>query len=225
MIRALVFDFDGLILETETPIFQSWQELYRVHGLELSFDTWSTIIGTADTDYDPLDALENQLGGLPQREEVAARRLQRESELVLAQPVLPGVHQYLQDARRLGLKIGLASSSPCDWVEGHLARLGLRRYFDEIKASDDVICTKPDPALYIAAVQGLGVRPEEAVALEDSPNGVLAARRAGLFCVAVPNELTRRLPLEHADLCLDSLAQMPLEALLAEVKRRLDGRG
>ncbi|MEW5871600.1 MAG: HAD family hydrolase [Chloroflexota bacterium] len=225
MIRALVFDFDGLILETETPIFQSWQELYREYGQELSFETWAKIIGTADTEYEPLRALEELLGALLERQAVEARRLQRETELVQEQPVLPGVEQYLQDAHRLGLKVGLASSSPCSWVQGHLTRLGLLDYFDAIRASDDVERTKPDPALYTLAVQGLGVSPGQAIALEDSPNGLLAARRAGLFCVAVPNDLTRSLALEQADMQLASLAHMPLETLLVEVEARLDGRG
>jgi len=217
LIRALIFDFDGLILDTELPIFQSWQELYQEYGFQLSFETWSTIIGTANTDYNPLDELEKMLGRSLERENAASRRWQREMDLIAEQPVLPGVHQTLQDARRLGLKIGLASSSSCKWVTGHLSRLGLADFFDAILASDDVVRTKPDPALYREAAQALGVKPEQALALEDSPNGILAAKRAGLYCVAVPNFLTRRLPVNHADICLDSLADMPLEQLLQAI--------
>jgi beta-phosphoglucomutase-like phosphatase (HAD superfamily) len=115
------------------------------------------------------------------------------------------------------LKIGLASSSPCEWVEGHLERLGLRPYFESIIASDDVVLTKPDPALYTSACAALGVEPGRAVALEDSPNGALAAKRAGLHCVAVPNELTKFLPFPAVDLRLDSLAEMSLDDLLAKL--------
>jgi HAD superfamily hydrolase (TIGR01509 family) len=125
------------------------------------------------------------------------------------------VEQYLQDARRLGLKIGLASSSSCAWVTGHLRRLGLLDYFDCICARDDVRLTKPDPQLYTLAASRLEVDPGEAVAIEDSPNGILAAKRAGLHCLAVPNELTRQLSLDQADLCVESLADFPLEKLLA----------
>jgi beta-phosphoglucomutase-like phosphatase (HAD superfamily) len=124
----------------------------------------------------------------------------------------------------LGLKVGLASSSSCSWVNGHLERLGLRNYFDILRASDDVQCTKPDPDLYLAALGALGVRVDQAFAIEDSPNGALAAKRAGLFCVAVPNELTRRLSLDHADLRLESLTDMPFERLVQEIERRLDGK-
>lgn len=218
MIKALVFDFDGLILETEEPIYQSWQELYREHGCRLSFEKWTSIIGTDEFEigWDPLAELEEMTGRPLDRERIAPSRRQRELDLIYTQPVLPGVLDYLQDARRLGLKIGLASSSSCDWVRGHLARLGLLDYFESLTASDDVQFTKPDPALYRTAVAELGVQPEQALALEDSPNGVLAAKRAGLFCVVVPNAMTRDLDLDHADLRLDSLADMSLEDLLAK---------
>lgn len=224
MIQALVFDFDGLILETEGPIYQSWQELYQSHGCHLPFETWASIIGTDELEvgYDPLLELEKQLGRSLDREQIALRRRQREMEMVLALPILPGVQNYLQDAGRLGLKIGLASSSPCDWVLGHLTRLGLLDYFQCVKAADDVPRTKPDPAVYLAALECLGVRGEHALALEDSPNGVLAAKRAGMFCVAVPNALTSPLSFDHADLRLDALTDTSLEALLSRIEGELD---
>lgn len=224
MIRALVFDFDGLILETEKPIFQSYQEVYRKHGQELSFDKWAKIIGTADTDYDPLAELEKLSGMRLDREGVEARRRAREMALILAQPIQAGVKEYLEKAKGMGLKVGLASSSSCAWVEEHLTRLGLIEFFDCIKASDDVKLTKPDPALYREAVNHLRVAPDQTVAFEDSPNGIRAAKSAGLFCMAVPNDLTRQLSLAQADLCLESLETIPLEQLLVEVARRLEAR-
>ena len=220
-IRGLVFDFDGLILETEGPIFHSWQEVYQEHGCQLAFEDWAAIIGTADTDWHPLTALEQQLGTClepAQRQQVDQRQRARERELILAQPVLPGVEQALQDARRLGLRIGLASSSDRAWVMGHLTRLGLRQYFDEIRVSEDVERTKPDPALYLAVLAGLGLAAQQAVAFEDSPNGILAAKRAGLRCVAVPNVLTCRLRVDHADLRLESLAALSLEEVLQKIE-------
>lgn len=217
MIQGVVFDFDGLILDTEEPIFRSWQEIYRNFGCELSFEDWANTIGSADFQWYPMDALEQQVGHrLEQREGILQRQHQRELELILKQPVLPGVKQYLQDARRMGLKIGLASSSTCAWVVGHLERLGLRGYFDVIRASDDVEHTKPDPELFLSALEGLVVKPEHAVAFEDSPNGILAAKRAGMWCVAVPNTLTRRLPLDYADLRLETLETRPLISVLEE---------
>lgn len=219
-IRALIFDFDGLILETEGPVYKSWQELYQEHNCELSFETWGNIIGMAEAAFDPIDELEVQLGKkFPDRESLVSRRRQRESQLILQQSVLPGVKDYLQAAKRLGLKIGLASSSTSEWVFGHLSRLGLLHYFDCIKTSDDVARAKPDPELYLAVLKELGISPDEAIVFEDSPNGVLAAKAANLYCVMVPNELTRRLNLNHADLRLSSLAELPLEDLLARFEQ------
>ena len=214
MIRAIIFDFDGLILETEGPIYQSWRELYAACGIPLPLETWGQIIGTSDH-FDVFGELERQVGRKLDREALLARQKERETELIQQLPLRPGIKQYLEDAHRLDLKVGLASSSSCRWVTGHLERLGLLSYFDCICAREDVHLTKPDPELYRLAVRNLGVAPNQAVAIEDSPNGVQAAKRAGLYCVAVPNELTRQLSLDQADLCVDSLADFPLERLLS----------
>ena len=124
----------------------------------------------------------------------------------------------IHSAKRLGLKIGVASSSRHEWVDTHLTRLGLIDYFDSIKCFDDVKRTKPDPELYLAVLDALGVHGQQAIALEDSPNGVIAAQQAGIFCVAVPNPVTSQLSLLHADLCLSSLTEVSLEQLLAKVR-------
>lgn len=214
MIRALIFDFDGLVLDTETAIFQSYQEIYRSLGVELSLERWAQGVGTTDASYDPLDDLEVLLGGEVDRSSLHARQRQRETELIAGQPVLPGVVDYLHDARRLGLKVGMASSSSCRWITGHLTRLGLLAYFDCVQGRDDVQQSKPDPELYLNALEKLGVSNTQAIVFEDSPNGILAARRAGILCVVVPNPVTRQLPLDGADLLLESLADLPLEQLL-----------
>lgn len=221
MIRALIFDFDGLILDTEVPDFESWQEIFAEYDCSLSLDTWSGYIGTASDAFSPFDHLEAQLGTPILRDEIRDRRRARYLELVARQSILPGVREYLNDARRLGLKIGLATSSSGGWAPGHLDRLELLRYFDSVHCAEHVKVVKPDPELYLRCVAALGVEPHETVALEDSPNGIRAARRAGLYCVAVPNALTRGLPLHEADLQLTSLSEMPLEALL----RKLSGSG
>jgi len=220
MIQAVVFDFDGLILDTEYPEYLSWQEIYQAHGADLPLSAWERSIGSMDLNlFDPYAYLEAQLGRPVDRVEIRARRRPRFAELVAAQSVLPGVEDYLTGARRLGLKVGLASSSSRAWVTGHLARFGLNgNTFDCLCCGDEVKRTKPDPELYLAVLGGLAVRGDQAVALEDSPNGVAAAKAAGLYCVAVPNMLTRWLTFDQADLRLNSLADMPLEKLLEEVE-------
>lgn len=222
MIRALIFDFDGLILDTELPAFLSWQEIYQEYGCCLPLSTWATCIGTSDAPeaVDALDYLEAQLRRPVDRQAVRSKRQQRQMELVKTQTILPGVENYIADAKRLGLKLALASSSSRDWLTQHLSRLGLRQHFDCIKCADDVRHTKPAPELYHAVLDALGVRADEAIALEDSPNGILAARRAGIFCVAVPNSLTQHLSLDQADLRLASLADLALEELLREIRKK-----
>jgi HAD superfamily hydrolase (TIGR01509 family) len=214
VIRALIFDFDGLILETEEPVYQSWQEIFQEYGCTFTFDLFGAYIGTTDGAFNPLAELESQVGEpLPDRE-IHQRQQAREMELVLKRSVLPGVLDYLESAKAMGLKIGLASSSECAWVTGHLSRLGLIHYFDSIKSSDDVQNTKPDPELFLASINDLNISPDQAVVFEDSVNGIIAAKKAGLACVWVPNILTSRLSTDLADLRLESLKDMPLEELL-----------
>jgi HAD superfamily hydrolase (TIGR01509 family) len=219
MIRAVIFDFDGLILDTEAPEFQTWQEIYRAHGCELALEAWATGLGTSADAFDPCAHLAAQLGLSIDREALQQQRRQRYLELLKAQSVLPGIREYIAEAKRLGLHLGVASSSSRQWVVGHLSELGLYASFDCIKCRDDVQRVKPDPALYQAVVETFALQPHQAIALEDSPNGIAAAKRAGLFCVAVPNPLTRQLSLAHADLLVSSLADFPLLQLLEHVQR------
>ena len=220
MIKALIFDFDGLILETEGPVYQSWQEIYKEYGAELPFEIWSNIIGTANYDYSPIEELEKIVGKELPREEIQQKRNRIELELVTQLSPLPGVREAIENAKNMGLKLGVASSSTREWVVGHLKRLELLRYFDCIKTSDDVRNTKPDPELFLQCLAGLAVSPDEAVVFEDSPHGISAATQAGIVCVAVPNPLTKQLDTNHADLRLDSLAEIPLKDLLQRIEAK-----
>ncbi len=216
LIRAIVFDFDGLILDTEEPVYRSWLEVYQAHGEELPFERWVQIVGSTTSGFHPQHHLEERLGR-PLPQEVLDRRVGRRTEMILTNAVLPGVVEHLDAARELGLRLGCASSSTQEWVRGHLARLGILERFDCIRCRDDVAHAKPEPDLYVAVLDCLGVAADEAIAIEDSPNGVTAAKRAGLRCVAIPNSITARLDLSQADLVLNSLA----DASMAELLERL----
>ncbi len=219
MIRGLIFDFDGLILDTELPDFESWQEMFVEHGVSLPLAEWTPLIGTASS-FDLYDYLEQRAGQAINRADVRERRRKRFHERVIAQAILPGVEECIAAAKQRGLKVGLASASSPEWVLGHLERLGLHVHFDAIKTSADVERVKPDPALYLAALDALGLDATEAIALEDSPNGIAAAKAAGLFCVAIPNAMTRDLDVSAADLRLTSLADLPLAELLDLVENQ-----
>jgi HAD superfamily hydrolase (TIGR01509 family) len=213
VIRAIVFDFDGLILDTEEPVYRSWLEVYQAHGEELPFERWVQIVGSTTIGFHPQHHLEERLGR-PLPKEVLDRRVGRRTEMILAQQLLPGVAQRLEEARAAAMKVGVASSSTSDWVRGHLVRLGILEKFDCMRCRDDVARAKPDPDLYVAVLECLGVSASEAIAIEDSPNGVTAAKRAGMRCVAIPNSITARLDLSHADLVLGSLADVTLGRLV-----------
>ena len=213
MFKAIVFDFDGSILDTEGPVYRSWLEVYEAHGEELPFERWVQIVGSTTLEFHPQHHLEGRLGR-PLPQEVLDRRVGRRTELVLAEKVLPGVVELIEDARAAGVKRGVASSSTAEWVKGHLDRLGILDRFDCIRCRDDVAHAKPEPDLYLAVLDCLGVAAAEAFAIEDSPNGIAAAKSAGLRCVAIPNPITSGLDLSHADLVVASLADFTLAKLV-----------
>jgi len=215
-IKALVFDFDGLLVDTEVPIFRAWQRIYREHGQELPLEQWLTIIGTASGPFDPVIDLAKKTGAKLDEKELKALEALYYQEATALQQLLPGVIDYLVAARKLGLKTAVASSSTRKWVMDHLNRFGIGEHFDAIVCREDVKRTKPDPDLYIEALRRLAASPSEAIAFEDSSNGVHAAKAAGLFTVAVPNPLTADLDLSEADLRLLSLDAMPLRDVIKE---------
>jgi HAD superfamily hydrolase (TIGR01509 family) len=209
-ISALIFDFDGLIVDSESPGFQAWSELYAAHGCSLPFDKYAACIGTIGG-FDLHAFLEEQAGRAFERADLERACNVRWRELMHAQPLLPGVAACVSSARRRGLRLAIASSSTQTWVTRNLRKFGLLDAFDAICTSDHVSAVKPDPSLYLLALDRLGVNADAAVAFEDSPNGILAAKRAGIFCVAIPNPLTRDLPLDLADRRLRSLEEFNVD--------------
>ena len=211
--RALVFDFDGLILETEGVAVRAWETVYEEHGHALPVDRWLQNLGTANR-VDLHADLEALVGRSLDRAALTARRDQVRAEAFAGLAVQPGVVELLVAAREMGLATAIASSSPEDWVAGHLQRLGLVDEFAHLACFDKTCAPKPAPDLYLNACRALGVAPQESVAFEDSPNGVTAAKAAGLACVAVPTPVTASLDLSDADLVVESLAGIHLPQLL-----------
>jgi HAD superfamily hydrolase (TIGR01509 family) len=213
-VQALIFDFDGTILDTESAEFQGIQEFYQQHGVSFSLELWLPVIGTNDIKFDAYAHLETltgtKLDAVASRKQVKARVM----EIIHQKEPLPGVVDYLLEAKELGLKLAVASSSERPWVEGHLGRLGLLQHFDAIRTREWVERTKPDPALFLRAAEALGIPPNQAIAIEDSLNGVKAAKTAGMFTLAVPNGITRHLDLSGADVVVESLSRLPLGELL-----------
>jgi putative hydrolase of the HAD superfamily len=214
-IRAFLFDFDGLIIDTETASRAGWEWLYNEHGHELPADKWASIVGTTGR-WSPMDHLEELVGEPLERESLNERRYAHEISLIEAEELRPGISDYIAAAERLGLKRAIVSSSSRPWIDMHLARLERTVGWDAIVTADrDPERAKPNPTMYLEALDRLGVDAAEAIVFEDSPNGVRAAQAAGIFVVAIPNEVTKDFGLDDADLVLDSLADLPPDELLA----------
>ena len=218
-VKALIFDFDGLILDTETPEVLVWQSIYREHGFNLPVHEWEkTIGGYGISTFDAAEHLSLLSSG--RLDPVSMRtRYRRESDLLIhASPVMPGVINMIEQAREQGIQVAIGSSSPHSWVDAHAKRLGIFHYFKHIICQEDVPPgrTKPNPDIYLKALDMLKVRNTEAVVFEDSLNGVEAARRAMIFVVAVPNPLTAKMGVS-GDLTVASLADLSLQELMGKV--------
>lgn len=217
-IRGLLFDFDGLLVDTETPSRLAYEDLYREHGHELPLDKWATLVGTIGAEFDPDAHLEQLVGRPLDREQLTTWRRAREDELVDLEDFRPGIEDYLAEAHRRGLSTAIVSSSTREWIARHLARLDRANGWDAIVAADgDVERAKPQPTLYLEALDALGLQPSEAIAFEDSLNGIRAAKAAGVIVVAVPNPITETFALDEADLLLASLEEVPLGELLSRI--------
>jgi HAD superfamily hydrolase (TIGR01509 family) len=207
---AVVFDLDGTIVDTEQPSFEAWRRTWADHGHELRLEDWVPCVGTDWDLFDPLAVLAERVGpGFDQGSVREAKHL-LEAELVAATVVRDGVEAWLDEAGAAGIPVGLASSSPRDWVDAHLSRLGLAHRFATVQTRTEVGVTKPDPAAYLAACAALEVDPGRALAVEDSVNGLAAARAAGLATVVFPNPVTAGLDLSAADLLVTDLTAWTL---------------
>lgn len=218
-VKALIFDFDGLILDTETPEVLVWQSIYREYGFELPIYEWEkTIGGYGVSNFDAAEHLSLLSQGRLDSVSMSAR-YRRESDLLIqANPILPGVINMIEQAREQGIQAAIGSSSPHSWVDPHAKRLGIFHYFKHIICQDDVPPgrTKPNPDIYLKALEMLKVQNTEAVVFEDSLNGVEAARRAGIFVAAVPNPLTAKMGVS-GDITVSSLAELSLQDLLKKI--------
>ncbi|WP_456279062.1 HAD family hydrolase [Bacillus sp. AK128] len=222
MIKAIVFDFDGLIVDTESVWFTVFKEAMLEYEYDLQLEEFAISIGTTDdvlfqklatsvaVPFDPNDI----------KEKTELLYEKKMNELTLRD----GVLDYLQSAKELGLKIGLASSSSRTWVEGFLNQFQIKDYFEVIKTKDDVKKVKPDPELYIQAVSALNVKARETLAFEDSKNGLQAAISAGLHCVVVPNPVTSLLDFEGHLHRVETMDQVGLKDLLNQLNEKIEHR-
>lgn len=212
-LRGLIFDFDGLILDTELPGFIAWKEIFESYHLPFTFQHWHKAIGTGPSAYDPALDLCAQVQEPLDPSEIRERQLVRVYQILEDITVLPGVLDVIKEAKTMGLKMAVASSSPRNWVRNHLTRLDLGKFFDFILTAEDVHHVKPQPDLYLLALEKMGLRATEAIVFEDSPNGITAGRAAGIFVIAVPNQITKTMDTSHAEMQVSSFREINLAQL------------
>lgn len=222
MIKAVVFDFDGLILDTEYALYEAFCELLEMTTDELPIKEYATYIGSdGERLYNYL--LNKANHSLTFEELVEKSHILHKQRLL--QPIArEGVEDYLQAAKAKGLKIGLATSSNREWIHHFLTELNLIDYFDVLSTKDDVENVKPDPAVYENVIRQFGISPDEAIAFEDSGNGSKAAIAAGLHCVIVPNRITENLPFENYKLRLTNMKEMNFTDVLTKIEQMKDCR-
>ncbi len=223
MVAALLFDFDGVIVDTEVPTFQSWRDTYADYGVDLALEDWLPAVGSGSSVSGAFDAvahLERLIGTTVDREAVIAHRTRRKAELYARAPLLPGVRERLAEARDRGIKTAIVTRNRHERAKAHCDTVGLDHQWHAL------VCANEEPTgdkarLYRHALAVLEVRAKQALAFEDSPAGVRAAKRARVLCAAVPNEITRRAAFDDADFVLSSLADQSLDEIMRMAAARM----
>lgn len=216
-VQAVIWDFDGTILDTEWPAYVAASREFERLGVELSFVDWQETIGTAN--HEPWwELLRREAGGLGEDDEqVLARYRLSKNEMTDAADLLPGVRACFADLADRRIPSAVASSSSVEWVERHCRRHGVWDHFVSVATRSDVgrSRTKPEPDLFLLAAERGGWECDECVVIEDSRHGVEAARRAGMHVIAVPNRITTGQDFSAADLVIDSLSDLDMGRLLS----------
>lgn len=207
---GVIFDFDGLLLDTEVHEFIGWQRAFENRGVWLDPNEWAKCVGGGDPPWRVEDHL---LELCPEADLREARRdaLAVRDAGLIELTFRPGAEQLLDLLDAENVPFGIASNARSLWVEGFLANLEMRHRFACISTQDMVGVPKPNPAVYLLACEKLGIEPGRSLAMEDSPNGIASAKAAGMAVYAIPNEVTRGYDFSAADGLFESLADITLK--------------
>lgn len=205
---AILFDFDGILVDTEWAIYEAWLETFRQHGQDLPLSLYTRCIGSDFDAWSPKLHLEDLTKlNFDWLEMDETRQIQIRTALSKEGPI-EGVVEVLKYLENQGIPMAVVSSSSHSWVDGWLEKLDLAKFFDEVICKGDAPRIKPAPDLFLAAAEKLGVVPSECLVVEDSLNGLIAAKDAGMQVWVVPNRVTARLDFSQADAVLSGFAAM-----------------
>lgn len=210
---GIIFDFDGVLADTEWAIYQSWVELYAREGQNLEIETYAPCLGAGYSRWDPAAHLERLTGRSYDWETETPMRQARIESALKTMGLMPGALELMKWCRSQQIGMAVASSSSRRWVEGWLRRFGVLPFFNGVFTRTDGYEVKPSPALFLAAWQSLNLDKEDCLIVEDSENGVLAAWRAQIPCVAIPNRMT-----EHGDFSCATYRVSCMEELLQSLR-------
>ncbi|MFD2130260.1 HAD family hydrolase [Pseudogracilibacillus auburnensis] len=221
MIKALVFDLDGTIIDTEEITFESYKQAFQYYDFELTLDVWEKWVGAVGTPQKVCKYVAEQTGKEIDFQKIQQLQDEVFSQLITDKEPLPGVIDMLEAGKKADLKIGLATNSGSKWANHFLTMLKIKDYFDNVYTFDHIKQPKPDPEIYVKSIQHFNVAPREAIAFEDSVVGSIAAKRAELHTIVVPSKLTKKATFDHADLKIDSMAKLDLPTLINELSSKV----
>ena len=205
---GIIFDFDGVLVDTEWAIYQSWVHLYAREGQEISIETYSPCLGAGYSHWDPAAHLEKLTGKTYDWEkETPTRQAMLEADLA-RMGLMAGALELMDWCAEQGIGMTVASSSSRRWVQGWLEKLGIYHRFAGVFTRTDGYPVKPAPALFEAARLCLGLEKADCLIIEDSENGTIAARNAGIPCAAIPNRMTESCDFSRAAYRFSSLTEL-----------------
>ena len=210
-ISAVLFDFDGVLVDTELAIYQAWRRTFEAHGHDLPLAMYTRCIGSDFATWSPKTHLEELTGRGFDWHDLDARRQQEIRRDLTGEGPMPGAVALLGKLTAAGVPLAVVSSSSHHWVDGWLAKLGLARHFKEVVCRGDAPQIKPAPDLFLEAARRLAVAPAACLVIEDSRNGMAAAHAAGMPVWVVPNRVTAGLDFAVAERVFGSLDECAAE--------------
>ncbi len=215
MLKAVIFDMDGVIIDSEPTHMKLESETYKELGIEVSREEHHTFVGT--TSHYMWEALKNKyklnqtLKELVEHDRnIYFKYLQSdECEIIL----IDGVKELIKDLNANGVKLAIASSSPLNVIESIAKKFQIEEYFEVFVTGDNVKRSKPEPDIFLFASEKLGVSPKKCVVIEDSHNGVLAAKKAGMKCVGINSDPEGSQDISMADIVINSFNEVNYEKL------------